>query len=163
MTLNSVLSALEAAPFATAISQGSLAFPWIESIHVLAIVTVVGVVVTMDLALLGFGSHTASLRRLLQESNIVTWGAFAVALVTGFLLFSSAATGYAANPAFQIKFAAMALAGVNMLLFHLASARQGQAWESLPQPPARAKIAGLISLSCWIVVVGAGRWIGFLT
>ena len=162
MTLEPILTALEAAPFAVAISTGSTLFPWIESVHVLAIVIVVGVVAVMDLALLGLGSHTASLRRLLREANGVTWSAFVVALVSGFLLFSSSATSYAANPAFQLKFVAMALAGANMALFHFASARSGQAWEALSRPPARAKIAGLISLSCWIVVVGAGRWIGFV-
>lgn len=162
MNLDAILAALEAAPFAVAIRQGTVLFPWIESVHVLAIVIVVGVVAVMDIALLGFASHSSSLRRLLRDANGLTWAAFALALVTGFLLFSSSATTYTANPAFQIKFVAMALAGANMGLFHFAGVRNGQAWESLAKPPMRAKIAGLVSLSCWIVVVGAGRWIGFL-
>ena len=163
MTLESVFLAIEALPFAKAIREGTSLFPWIESVHVLAIVIVVGTVIVMDLALLGVASHSPSLRRLIRDANPITWMAFGVAAITGSLLFASSATGYVKNPAFLIKFVAMGLAGLNMVLFHAASVRSMDGWDAQARPPARARIAGLISISCWVVVVGAGRWIGFLT
>lgn len=162
MTLDGLLGLLEAAPFAKAIREGSLLFPWIESVHVLAIVTVVGMVAVMDLALLGLASPTSSLRTLVRDANAITWIAFGLAVITGFLLFASSATGYAKNPAFLIKFALMAVAGANMAIFHLVAAPAAFAQGGEAGPPASARIAGLISISCWIGIVVAGRWIGFL-
>lgn len=163
MTLSTLLADLQAAPFAVAIREGSYLFPWIESIHVLAITIVVGIVAIMDLGLIGVASHSSSVRKLLHDANPLAWGFFALATVTGFLLFASAATTYIVNPAFLLKFVVMAVAGLNMLLFHTVGLRGSDTWNIAVKPPARARIAGLISLTCWIVVVGAGRWIGFLS
>jgi hypothetical protein len=162
MTLQPLFAALEALPFARAIREGGMAFPTIECIHVLAVVIVVGVVFLMDLRLLGGGAHSPSLKRLLADAVPCTWIAFAVALVSGFLLFSSSATTYAGNPAFQLKFAAMAVAGLNMALFHRFGLKDAAAWDAEVRLPLVARIAGLVSLTCWIVVVASGRWIGFL-
>ncbi|MBW8812568.1 MAG: hypothetical protein JF588_04015 [Caulobacterales bacterium] len=162
MTLQPLLAALEAQPFAQAIREGTFLFPAIECVHVLAVVIVVGVVFLMDLRLLGGRAHSASLRRLLADAVPCAWTAFAVALVTGFLLFSSSATTYAANPAFQLKFVAMAAAGLNMALFHGLGLKDAATWDAAAKPPRSARIAGLVSLACWVVVVASGRWIGFL-
>jgi hypothetical protein len=161
MLLAPVFAALEAAPFATAIREGSFFFPLIESVHVLAVVLVVGVVFIMDLRLLGFASHSRSVERVLADAAPCAWIAFVVALVSGFLLFASSATTYAVNPAFQLKFAVMAVAGVNMLAFHGVTQRTVQTWDDA-RPPPQARLAGLISITCWLVIVGAGRWIGFM-
>jgi hypothetical protein len=163
MTLQPILAALEATPFATAIRGESLLFPWIESIHVLAIVIVVGMVFVMDLRLLGVTSHSRSLHRVLNDAVPCVWVAFLVAAVSGFLLFSSSATSYAANPAFRLKFVFMALAGINMLIFHGVGLKGSRAWDEQDRPPPPARVAGVLSLMCWIAVVGTGRWIGFLS
>jgi hypothetical protein len=33
----------------------------------------------------------------------------------------------------------------------------------MESPPASARLAGALSLSCWIGVVFFGRWVGFVT
>jgi hypothetical protein len=162
MSLSTVLAALEATPFATAIREGSYLFPWIESLHVLAIVLVVGVVFVMDLRLIGVTAGGQGLNRLLKESTPLVWAAFVVAAVTGFLLFSSSATTYAANPAFRLKLVALAAAGLNMALFHRVSLKGAETWDTLAKPPTQARLAGAVSMACWVAVVASGRWIGFL-
>ena len=158
--LTPVWTALENTPFAVAIAGGVL-FPWIESVHVLAAATVVGTIAMVDLRLLGFRAQERGVRRLISEVLPYTWIAFAVALVSGFLLFSSSATTYAVNPFFQFKVGVLALAGANMAYFHLLPYRSINLWDELTHPPPRAKIAGALSLCCWVVVVACGRWIGF--
>lgn len=155
------MAALEAMPFALAIRRDPALFPWIESLHVLAITIVVGAVLMMDLRLLGFAGQNRLVGRVLKDGVRIVWAAFAVALVSGFLLFASSATTYAVNPAFQLKFIAMLIAGVNMALFHLIGLRDAPRWES-GATPAAARAAGIVSLCCWVVIVGAGRWIGFI-
>jgi hypothetical protein len=56
----------------------------------------------------------------------------------------------------------LALAGLNMAIFHGFSTRQLESWDSAA-PPTRARVAGGVSLCLWTVIVAAGRWIGFTT
>lgn len=157
----SVLEWLYMTGWAAAIRENEFAFPWIESVHVLAITLVVGSISIVDLRLLGLASRDRPVQRVLRDVLPVTWTAFAVAATSGFLLFSSNAPAYARNPFLLVKFGLLLLAGVNMVLFHWWARRSLKSWEASPLPPWRAKLAGGVSLLCWIGVVTAGRWIGF--
>ena len=91
-----------------------------------------------------------------------TWAAFAAAVLTGSLLFSSNAFNYAHNSCFQAKFVFLCLAGINMAVFHLGAGRAIARWGASPQStPLPARIAGAASLLLWIGVVTFGRWTGF--
>ena len=70
---------LQATAIATAIRENEILFPWIESVHVLAIVLVVGTISIVDLRLLGIASLDRTVGRLMRDVLPVTWGAFAVA------------------------------------------------------------------------------------
>jgi hypothetical protein len=159
--MNSPWAALEATPFATFVRTNAFAFPWIESVHVLAICTVVGTISIVDLRLLGYTSRQTGVRRLVAQALPFTWGAFAIALITGFLLFSSSASTYARDIHFRIKMCLLVLAGVNMIVFHLIPYRSVHVWDELSKPPIRARVCGGLSLACWIGVVTMGRWVGF--
>src|SRR5258706_11311029 len=118
MDFDVLLRSLEAMSVATAIRENDALFPWIEAVHVLAITLVVGSIAIIDLRLLGLASLDRALTRLTANVLPCTWVAFAVAAISGALLFVSNATGYAHNPYFQAKFIFLALAGVNMAVFH---------------------------------------------
>ncbi len=161
MSLTPIWTALEAAPFAKAIRSNGLLFPWIESVHVLAIVLVVGTISIVDLRLLGWRSADRPVTWTAGQVLPYTWGAFVVAVTTGFLLFSSSATTYAVNWPFRLKMLCLAAAGVNMAVFHLTGYRSVRWWDERRQPPFAAKLQGGLSLCFWIGVVAFGRWIGF--
>lgn len=145
----------------TAIRESSTLFPWIESVHVLMITTVVGTIAIVDLRLMGFAAHRRSARQLTLDMLPFTWVAFVVAVVTGSLLFVSNATGYAESTPFRLKLVMIALAGLNMGIFHFTAYRKISDWgEQLP-PPVAARIAGFTSLTLWILVIFLGRWIGY--
>ncbi len=101
MELDALLRTLEATSVATAIREGDALFPWVESVHVLAIALVVGSIAIVDLRLIGLASLERSLTRLTANVLPCTWVAFGVAAITGALLFSSNAIGYAHNPYFR--------------------------------------------------------------
>jgi hypothetical protein len=161
MDLESLLRALEATSFATEIRENDSIFPWIESIHVLAITLVVGSISIVDLRLLGWASRERSVSRVTASVLPCTWTAFAFAAVSGALLFSSNAITYAHNTYFLAKFALIGLAGLNMLVFHLHFNRGVENWGSAPTPPAAARVIGALSLLFWIGVIACGRWVGF--
>lgn len=145
----------------TTIRESSTLFPWLESLHVLAITTVLGTIAIIDLRLLGYWSHRRGVKRLGRDLLPFTWVAFAFALATGLLLFSSNTTAYWANTPFKAKMVVLVLAGINMLVFHSTFYRSVDQWDEQVKPPTAARVAGALSLTLWIGVIFLGRWIGF--
>ncbi len=70
------------------------AMPFVESIHVLAAATVFGTILIVDLRLLGLPNTRRPFTRISDEMLKLTWTAFALALVTGFLMFAANANTY---------------------------------------------------------------------
>jgi uncharacterized protein DUF6644 len=160
MDFEHFLDWLQRTPIAVAIRENEILFPWIESVHVLAIVLVVGTIFIVDLRLIGVASRNRAMTIVMREVLPYTWTCFVVAAITGSLLFCSNAPKYAHNFYFQAKMALLVLAACNMAVFHLVGTRQIARW-SAAQTPMAAKAAGGISLLTWIAVVFCGRWIGF--
>ncbi|MDB5716637.1 MAG: hypothetical protein JWM38_64 [Sphingomonas bacterium] len=161
MNLDTLWQSLEASQVGSFVAESAWAFPTIESIHVIAIVTVVGTIAIMDLRLLGLTSPSCAVTATSRDTLPWTWGAFVIALITGLLLFVSKATNYAANPYFQLKMVMLVLAGLNMALFHSSTWRSVRNWDTDCVVPLGGKIAGALSLFFWILVVFFGRAIGF--
>ncbi len=160
MTVPTLFKALQASPLGSTISQSTWMFPTIETVHVVAIATVIGTIAMVDLRLLGVASKGRPASALIREFLPWTWGGFALALVTGSLLFTSRAADYMALPAFLAKFVIMAMAAANMLVFHLTAERRIAAWD-LGRPATGARVAGGLSLLMWAAIVVFGRQVGF--
>jgi len=161
MELDHALAWLQSTALAKTISEDEILFPWIESVHVLAIVLVVGTIAIVDLRLIGVASLDRAAGRLMREILPLTWGAFVVAAITGSLMFSSNAKTYAHNFFFQGKLVLLALAGLNMAFFHFVGATGIERWGTTRQTPPAVKAASALSLVIWAAVVAFGRWIGF--
>ena len=161
MDIDTAMRWLQSAAIPKAIAGNEIIFPWSESIHVLAIVLVVGTISIVDLRLLGIASLDRAVKRLMSDVLPLTWGAFGVAAITGSLLFSSDALNYSHNFFFRGKLIFLILAGLNMAFFHLAGIRDVAHWGAARQTPISAKVAGGVSLLLWICVVAFGRGIGF--
>jgi hypothetical protein len=158
--MDELLQALEEMPLAQAIRESDWMFPTFESIHVVTIALVIGSIMILDLRLMGLASRNAPVSALARAILPWTWGFFVIAAIAGLLMFQSNAVEYFHNLAFRIKMIAMVLAGVNMAVFHVAFYPKVAEWD-VGAPPLAAKIAGATSLACWLVVLAAGRVIGF--
>ncbi len=161
MNIEAIFQRIYDLPFADAIRQSSSLFPMLESIHVIALTLVFGTIAIVDLRLLGIRLHRGSAKSLIAELLPYTWGAFALALISGGLLFSSNAVLYAQNAQFQAKMVLILLAGINMLAFHSTVFRRIAEWDAQGTPPAAARLAGLSSIALWSAVIVCGRWVGF--
>lgn len=157
-----LLAALEASPVAVFMREDLTAFPLAESLHVVGLTFMVGSIAVIDLRLLGVSARNHALTRLAGEILPWTWGAFALAAITGLLMFASAATQYAANLPFLLKMGLLGAAGLNMLVFHRLTWRSVALWDVATPTPAAARVAGGLSLLAWVGVVVCGRWIGFV-
>jgi len=159
--LTQLMEWLQASSLAVFIHQSKWAFTTIEVIHVIAISLVIGTIATVDLRLLGLASTKRPVTQLAREVLPWTWVAFGLAAITGSLLFISKATEYFATTTFWIKMSIMVLAGINMMIFEFITVRSVQKWDLEPAPPLPARLAGGISLTCWVLIFIFGRWTGF--
>jgi hypothetical protein len=160
MSVDSILSSIQGSALAEWMRETNPAMQVVESTHVLAAVMVLGTVLIADLRLMGLADQGRAFTRIGRETLPLTWAAFALAALTGSLMFTTSAHTYFGNVAFQLKALALLGAGLNMAVFQLLTARGIGAWDLGP-PPRAARVAGLVSLLLWAAVVLLGRWIGF--
>src|SRR5262249_43596217 len=154
--------AIEKTSVAIFVSQSQGGFSGLLMIHVAAAVIVFGMIFIVDLRLMGIASTNCSVTDLCREALPWTWTAFVISAITGVLLFTGQPVKYWANWAFQMKVALLALAGINMLVFQFLTIRSVSKWNSAAAMPVAARLAGAISLTCWVAVVAYGRWTAFV-
>jgi len=162
MALEQVLTRLQDLSLPTQIRESDWMFPTIETVHVFALVLVVGTIMTVDLRLLGVANKERPFSQVAAEMLPWTWTAFAIAALAGMLMFSSKALIYYGDIPFRLKMVCLLLAGINMVMFHWLGTRHLEAWDR-GRPPRAAKFAGGASLLLWTTIVAAGRWVGFTT
>lgn len=163
MTLDQTLDALHNSGFSLAIRNSLYIFPLFEAVHVIALTLVFGTIMVVDLRILGVASKGRPYSRVSSDMLKWTWAAFALAALTGMVMFVTNARVYFHNGFFRAKFVLMALAGLNMLVFQLTSGRHPVAWDTDPRAPRAARFAAIASLALWALVIGMGRTVGFTT
>ena len=149
-------------PLSESIRGISWAFPALETIHVVAIVMVVGSITRMDMRLMGLVWRNRPVTEVAEEMLPWTWVSFVIAAVFGLLLWMSKPLTYMTIAFFDVKMLLIALAGINMLIFQYGTFKSVAQWDRDPIPPAPARAAGAISMAFWVCVMICGRFIGFV-
>ena len=132
-------------------------WPTIESIHFIALSTLLATVGLFDLRALGVAKQIPmpELHRLIPFGV----GAYLVNIVTGSMFFMSAPDQYMFNPAFRLKLACMAVAGLNVAVFYGAFERRLHGTAAGAEAPLPVKVIAAISLAAWVGVIVFGRLI----
>jgi hypothetical protein len=157
MSLLEVCQWIQDTQVGTAIRESILVYPIILAVHVLALTVSVGILMWFDLRLLGVRLRSQRVSELYRGLMPAMLCGFVVMFATGGLLFWALAGKLYGNVYFRIKVAALLFAAVNALVYHRRTERTIAGWDLAPTPPPRARLAGLISMICWIVVIAAGR------
>jgi uncharacterized membrane protein len=160
-SITALLEWLQASSWAVFIHKRAWAFTTVEVVHVFAIAMVISTIMIVDLRLLGFASRKRPVAELSRQVLPFTWAAFVLAVIAGSLLFISRATEYFVNPMFWIKMVLIVIVGINMMVFEFITVRGVQEWNLSPAPPQAARLAGGISIACWVLVLVCGRLIAF--
>jgi hypothetical protein len=152
---------LEQTSVSVAIRESTLMFPIIEGTHVLGLAFSVGIIMLIDLRLVGLSMRQTPVSVLFQRIQPWSLGGFVVMFVTGALLFWSEPVKCATTTSFVLKMIAIAVLGVNMLVFHLGIYKSIANWDNGSKIPGAAKFAGAVSLVLWTFVISAGRWTAY--
>lgn len=134
------------------ILESGWAFPYVQLTHFTGLSLFIGTNLALDLRLLGVGKKSQTAAQLSDSLFVWNWVGFCIAITGGFMLFSTAALTYVANPSFDVKLSMLLPTG---LLLHIVNQRKVRSWGETVETPSIAKVAGLVELLLWLSVVSA--------
>ena len=140
-----------------AIRESLWLFPVIEAFHLVAFALIGGMILVVDLRLLGVGDRSASVAQLARSVQPWLLGGMAVMIPSGILLFLSESIKCYYSFPFWVKMWSLLLA----LTFMFTLRRRVVAADPAALGPLWRKSAGALSLMLWSGVAWGGRWIGF--
>jgi hypothetical protein len=157
MSIRSVFEAVDALPSSVAIRESIYGYPALLTAHVIAMCLFAGLVIMMDLRLVGLAYRETPVSQI--QRRLFPWQMVGMALsaITGSLLFYGQPLRYYGKVFFWIKVLFMVLAGVNAIAFHFTTYRSVATWDSDRVLPPGARLAGAFSLALWAGVVMTGR------
>jgi hypothetical protein len=141
---------------------GSLNF-WglLEGTHVLSLMLFAGTIFLVDLRLLGLTFRRTPVSVISDRVLPLTVVGFLLMVATGVALFYAKPLVYYHNLWFRLKLIFLAVALLNILVFHWRVQRNRAAWDTAPSPPTAVKASAVISLVAWISVITVGRFIAY--
>jgi hypothetical protein len=128
-----------------------------EGTHVVSLMLFAGTILLVDLRMLGVMFRDTPYSTLNSKVLPLTIVGFILVVATGLLLFFSNPVHYYHSVAFRIKFIFLLVAAANIFWFHSLIQKNQAEWDARPSPPAPVKIAAVVSLASWIVVIVFGR------
>ena len=137
--------------------EATYGYPSLLTAHVVTLALFAGLIIMMDLRLLGVGNLRTPISQL--QKRLFPWQMVGMALTTvsGLLLLYSKPLTYYGKVFFWIKMGLMGLAGVNALVFHYTTYRSVAEWDNDRVLPRGARLAGAFGLFLWIGVIIFGR------
>ncbi|GIT61867.1 MAG: hypothetical protein Ct9H300mP20_16940 [Gammaproteobacteria bacterium] len=136
-------------------------YPWIESAHVLSICFFIGILLFVDLRLMGVAFTKLPISEM--NKKVLPWSLFGFGLMmlTGFLLFYAIPVRSYQNIFFRFKVILILLAGLNAFLFHRQMKLEGMIWDEGKSIPKSVHLKAAASLVLWSGVIISGRMIAY--
>jgi uncharacterized protein DUF6644 len=148
-------------PSSTVIRESVLWFPLLLTIHVVSMCLFAGLVLMMDLRLLGVGNMRTPFSEV--QRRLFPWQMVGITInaITGLALVYGQPMRYYANIFFWVKMVIMTLLAVNAAAFHVGTYQSVEQWDSKPVLPFGAKLAAIVSLALWPIVIAFGRLMAY--
>ena len=139
------------------IRESVWAFAVVESIHLLALATMGGAVLLVDMRMLNVGLRSRPIAELAREAQPWLRRALAVLIISGIGLFASEAVKCYYSYPFWVKMTALATA----IVFTFTIRKRVVLAETGRISGGIQMAVALVSLGLWFTVAASGRWIGF--
>jgi len=142
----------------TTISDSVWLFPFVETIHILAMAIMFGGLLVLNLRLVGIGMKKQSLPMMAKTLlPFVNWGLI-IMVLSGYAMFASGALKYYSNDGFKFKMVCLALVVVFQFTVYSSIVKK----EDSQRSALLGGLAALVSFGLWFCVGAAGRAIGFV-
>jgi hypothetical protein len=162
MHLVSFFQWLNDLPFSVALREDDWPFAIIETFHILGLGLSVGVILWLDLRLIGVTLRSQPVSRVVSQLESWAIGGFVVMFISGSLLFLAEPMKCYTAIAFRFKAAMLVLAGLNVWFFHAKVYPKVAEWDESAVIPWQARMVGYVSMVLWFGIIVAGRWTAYL-
>jgi hypothetical protein len=159
--LDALCTGLAATPASQTIKSVAWIIPTLQTVHILAVATVMSSVLLIDLRLLGVGARERTLAWIGHRFLPYVWWSLPVLFATGATLIVAEPARTLKSPVFLVKMGLLILAAGVTWLCHMPLRRDAQDWERSVSLRWAARCIAIASLSLWVGIVFAGRWIAY--
>lgn len=133
----------------------------LEGTHVLSLMLFAGTIFLVDFRLLGWGFRRTPVSVISDRVLPLTVFGFVLMVTTGLLLFYAKPLLYYHNLWFRLKLIFLAVAAINIFVFHFKVQKDRDAWDTADRPPAKARVSATVSILSWILIITFGRFIAY--
>jgi uncharacterized protein DUF6644 len=120
--------------------------------HYFTLFVLVGTIVLVDLRILGVAARGQSVTQVAETLFPWTWTALGLALLSGFLMFTTDGGDYYPDRVFRWKMAVILLALISTVIVQ----RNFRKWDQAPAISTAAKFVAIVSIVLWIGSILAG-------
>jgi hypothetical protein len=120
-----------------------------------------GTIFVVDLRLLGVLFRRTPVSTISERVLPLTVFGFVIMITTGLALFFAKPLVYYHNIWFRAKLIFLALALINIVVFHTRVQRNIKEWDTLAKPPGAVRAGAAASLTAWLLVITLGRFIAY--
>jgi len=150
--LGNFFESLEHVSWVTTIGTTGWLYSGISVIHYFSLFVMIGTIVIVDLRVLGLAAKNQGLAQVAETLFPWTWTALGLALLSGFLMFTTDAGDYFPDTVFRVKMTVIFFA----LLFTVLVKRNVPRWDKEPMISIGGKLLALASLVFWVGAILAG-------
>ena len=150
-----------ATSFSVDLHESFYMYAWIESIHVITLTISLGMLIVIDLRMLGLWLTNVPASKLAQRLDRPMLIGFTIMVITGVLLYVGIPIRTTQSLWFRIKIVLLVAAFINAWLFRRHMQASVGSWDAEPVPPRRTRVAAALSLTLWAAVITSGRFITY--
>ncbi|HEX4971505.1 MAG TPA: DUF6644 family protein, partial [Steroidobacteraceae bacterium] len=141
--------AIGATSFSIGLHESYYMYAWIESIHVITLTISLGMLIVIDLRMLGAWLKDVPASKIAQRLDRPMLIGFSIMVVTGVLLYVGIPIRTTQSLWFRIKVILLVAAFINAWLFRRHMLASVGTWDAAPVPPRRTRVAAALSLTLW--------------
>ncbi len=138
-----------------------MVYPIVMTTHLSCIAVFGGMILMTDLRLLGVAMTDRTVTDVVNQFRWWKRVGFCIMVTMGSLLASSEAVKYSPNPYFWAKMSLLSLVAVHAAIFRPLVYNNTAAIDKERTLPARARLAGALSIMLWLSILTMGRMIGY--
>jgi len=155
-----VFEALQNSEFSQWLLVSEWAYPILLTLHSLGLALLVGVLIVIDLRVLGIGRSIPMLP--MKRLMTLVWIGFAANASSGITLFVADAVKFVHSPAFLLKLSSIVIGVTIAALIGSSVLNAADAFDRGDRPmPVAAKAMATISILVWIGAIGFGRYMAY--
>ena len=161
-SLDSFCDQLSATPLSQAIQTTDWVIPAVQTVHIIAVATVITSILMVDLRLMGFAARNQPIAAVANRYLPPVWYALPVLLVTGTTLIIAEPSRSLQNWVFILKMSLLLLAAGLTLICQLPLRKDAGYWDESASRRRKVRLIGFLSLPLWTAILFAGRWIAYV-